>query len=544
MNNKQPILTRYSDLLTEQDDPALLNLVEDLDALYTSHQLPAHLKRPAEANQFAVSEQLQSEAPLPSQPGTLSSFVPRRHTRWSRLNTLAAVLFAVLLVGALAGTFYLAHRGALIGQEHGGNTPVSHSTQPGNKPIAITPVPPSTPQEPIGEIHMMNASEGWAQTWLAGGNTNTRDELLHTSDGGVHWQNVTPAQYGALAGENISYISGTAAWAEVLNNANATVFVRTTNGGQTWQASTPLDQSLGMVPPNHAAANINYVTFLTPDTGWLLAATYNDIETAVGEILYHTTDGGLTWHELTSSTSADANTSGRLPLPGAYTGLSFINASTGWIMGSNVNLAGVLGDGGRVTMRQPWLYVTHDGGLTWHVQTLPDTYSIEGSAVGIVTYPPQFFSATDGLLTISSWAPSEIATSVYATHDGGVTWQRNGFFAVFLAQNSPGTTALEMPRLVTTFANMNVGAFWEDSEYQNANTLATTHDGGQTWAQTRLSFPASIESVPTSGQIELVSAQVGWLLLLPASKYPSFAPVLLKTLDGGKAWTQVHYIVS
>ncbi len=122
MNNKQPILTRYSDLLTEQDDPALLNLVGDLDALYTSHQLPARLKRPVEANQFAVSEQLQSEAPLPSQPGTLSSFVPRRHTHWSRLNTLAAVLSAVLLIGALAGTFYLAHRGALIGQEHGGNT--------------------------------------------------------------------------------------------------------------------------------------------------------------------------------------------------------------------------------------------------------------------------------------------------------------------------------------------------------------------------------------------------------------------------------------
>ena len=544
MNNKPPISARYPDLLTEQDDPALLNLVEDLDALYTSHQLPISLERPAEANRLVVGEQLQLEAPLSSQPGTLSSFTPRRRSRWSRLDILAAVLFTILLVGALAGTFYLAHRDALIGQEHGGNTPVSHSTQPGNASIVITPVPPTTIQEPIGEIHMMNASDGWARTWLESGNANTRDELLHTSDGGVHWQNVTPTQYGMLAGENISYISGTAAWAEMINNANATVFVRTTDGGQTWQASAPLGQPLGMVPPDRAAANVNYVTFLTPDTGWLLVATYNDRETAVGEVLYHTTDGGLTWHELTSSTGADTSTSGRLPLPGAYTGLSFINAFTGWIMGSNVNLAGVLGDGGRPTIRQPWLYVTHDGGLTWHVQTLPDTLSIQGSAAGIVTYPPQFFSASDGLLTVSSWSPSEIAASVYATHDGGVTWQRNGFFAVFLAQNSPGTTTLAMPKLVATFANMNVGAFWEDSDYQDANALATTHDGGQTWAQTRLSFPASVESVPTTGQIEFVSPQIGWLLLLPTGKFPSFAPVLLKTLDGGKTWTQAYYTVS
>jgi len=544
VNNKPPISARYPDLLTEQDDPALLNLVEDLDALYTSHQLPARLEHPVEAKRLVVGERSQSPAPLPSQLSTLSSLVPRRRTHWSRLNTLAAVLFTVFLVGALAGTFYAAHRAVEIGQEHGGNIPVSHSIPPGNVPITTTPALSSTIQEPIGQIRMMNASEGWARTWLEGGNTNTRDELLHTSDGGVHWQNVTPAHYGTLAGENISYISGTAAWAEMINNANATVFVRTTDGGRTWQASAPLGQPLGMVPPNHAAANINYVTFLTPTIGWLLVATYNDIETVVGEILYHTTDGGLTWNELTSSTSTDASTSGRLPLPGAYTGLSFINASTGWIMGSNVSLDGVLGDGGRPTIREPWLYVTHDGGLTWHAQTLPDTLSIQGSASGIVTYPPQFFSAGDGLLTVSSWSPGEIAISVYATHDGGATWQRNGFVAVFLAQNSPGTTVLAMPNLVATFADMNAGAFWEDSEYQNANTLARTHDGGQNWIQTRLSFPASVGGVPSTGQIEFVSARVGWLLLLPAGKLPSFAPVLLKTLDGGKTWTQVHYTVS
>ncbi len=50
MNHKPPISARYADLLSEQDDPALLNLVEDLDTLYTSHQLPVRLERPVEAH--------------------------------------------------------------------------------------------------------------------------------------------------------------------------------------------------------------------------------------------------------------------------------------------------------------------------------------------------------------------------------------------------------------------------------------------------------------------------------------------------------------
>lgn len=101
MNNKPPFNTRYSDLLPDEDDPALSDLVRDLDALYSANPLPARLSH---------LQEVQSTHRAPSQDASgpqVGTFVtPRPSRRWSRLNTLAAVVLTIVLVGALAGTFY------------------------------------------------------------------------------------------------------------------------------------------------------------------------------------------------------------------------------------------------------------------------------------------------------------------------------------------------------------------------------------------------------------------------------------------------------
>jgi hypothetical protein len=103
MNNKPPFSARYPDLLAGQDDPALLDLVHDLDALYTASPIPAHLISSQENRPLHL---VPSQHTQGLQPGTFPSPVPKTAQRWSRLNALAAVLFTVLLVGALAGIFY------------------------------------------------------------------------------------------------------------------------------------------------------------------------------------------------------------------------------------------------------------------------------------------------------------------------------------------------------------------------------------------------------------------------------------------------------
>lgn len=103
MNNQPPLDSRYPDLLDEQDDPALELLVRRLDALYSANRPPARLVRPPQTQPGRQLPVLL--APIPSSGTFATAARPAR--RWSRLNTLAAVICTVLLVGALSATFYL-----------------------------------------------------------------------------------------------------------------------------------------------------------------------------------------------------------------------------------------------------------------------------------------------------------------------------------------------------------------------------------------------------------------------------------------------------
>src|SRR5258708_116730 len=106
MHNKPSLDARYPDLLNDQKDPALLDLVQDLDTLYTANHIPDQLTYPQAIQPVRLAPS--QDAPFP-QFGTFSS-APRPARRWSRLNSLAAILFTVILVGALAGTFYTLRR--------------------------------------------------------------------------------------------------------------------------------------------------------------------------------------------------------------------------------------------------------------------------------------------------------------------------------------------------------------------------------------------------------------------------------------------------
>ena len=102
MNHKPSLDARYPDLLRDQSDPALFDLVHDLDALYTANPIPA---RSIDPQMLQPVHLVPSQDTPFSQAGTFSpSARPAR--RWSRLNSLAAILCTALLVSALAVTLY------------------------------------------------------------------------------------------------------------------------------------------------------------------------------------------------------------------------------------------------------------------------------------------------------------------------------------------------------------------------------------------------------------------------------------------------------
>jgi hypothetical protein len=132
MNNKSPLDARYPDLLEGQDDPALLDLVHDLDALYTTTHIPAQLIHSQENQPLHLVASQHAQGP---QSGTFPSPASKPARRWSRLNALAAVLFTFLLVGALAGIFYTFHHRTT--PAHPGPTPTLGITPT----LRVTPTP-------------------------------------------------------------------------------------------------------------------------------------------------------------------------------------------------------------------------------------------------------------------------------------------------------------------------------------------------------------------------------------------------------------------
>jgi photosystem II stability/assembly factor-like uncharacterized protein len=178
--------------------------------------------------------------------------------------------------------------------------------------------------------------------------------------------------------------------------------------------------------------------------------------------------------------------------------MRFVNASTGWVTGTVfVNTLA-------------WLYVTHDGGSTWNQQTLPLPPNVPPSQ--LVIQPPTFFSATDGLLPVrfaDSLTNKDIAAVIYVTYDGGMTWHtttpvsaalsssqfldmRHGWLTdgthLFVTSNGGQHWATLTPsanfKRITLLDFVSETTGWAISHQGAASSfLLKTTDGGRTWTQ-------------------------------------------------------------
>lgn len=335
----------------------------------------------------------------------------------------------------------------------------------------------------VSSIQMIDAEVGWAVA--------DTGHIVRTTDGGVHWKNVTPRYPPAPAQPGVvtDFLTASSAWVAVSGaDVTTTVIFRTSDAGQTWQ-ETSIQTSL--------AAQI---TFVTSRDGWILSkhAVSENAETVE---IFRTTDGGNTWVRVSSAfaSSNDTPSPGHLPFSGSKSGLSFLNATTGWVTGR------VPVDGNIL------LYRTRDAGLTWDPQSLQLSPGEASSQLALM--PPQFFGTAEGILPVSFDMGNGANLDLYVTHDGGTTWKRA----------SPLTAA------VTTVDFIDVSHGWAS----DGTLLYVTSDGGQHW--TRLSPGGSFQHVI---QLDFVSRDSGWAIVAPKT------PALLKTVDGGHTWAVLSYTIS
>ena len=359
---------------------------------------------------------------------------------------------------------------------------------PGNEPTSTVSFKPA---EALRSIKMFDEKTGWAIT---------RNAILRTTDGGVHWKDVTPPGHPRIASIDAIFLTSSSAWISMPQASSATILVfRTDDGGQTWQKSSLQSNKSTQVQ----------ISAVDSQHAWILNHIGGGPQAEIVEI-FRTNDGGKSWARVTRvyPASTDGPPQGQLPFGGSKSGLSFVDAATGWVTGSMpVN-------------NLTWVFRTHDGGSTWQQQALPPLSHATSALLSFTS--PTFFTANDGILPVNFTGQNTSGFGIYVTHDGGNTWK--------------SVPAAQPPISLATIDFIDTNHGWAtDNEGSN---LYVTKDGGEHW--TKLAFAFTSNSLPSFKLLDFVTNEMGWAI---GATGPN-TTVLLKTVDGGHTWTPIGYTIS
>lgn len=194
----------------------------------------------------------------------------------------------------------------------------------------------------LGNLQMFTPTTGWA--W--GGGT----EILHT-DAGVQRWTVVPPPVGRFHIIEVAWVDAQSA--RVLASSGPADLVGTyqlvawltDNGGITWtegQPFTALDETAQDI---YSAPDVDFVD---KTHGWFFDTQTGTQGSPI--FIFRTVDGGLHWSQVEMTPASGAAARGAIPGECVMSGMSFLDAMTGWVTGNCVT-------GG-------FLAVTHNGGTT------------------------------------------------------------------------------------------------------------------------------------------------------------------------------------
>lgn len=338
---------------------------------------------------------------------------------------------------------------------------------------------PKTKSSSISDIQFLNNQVGYT--------TSSSQNFLKTTDGGLNWIpkpiGVNKKFYG------LYFVTTEIGWV----TSEDSVICKTTNGGDSW-----IVQNV----PNLNGHGVLDIHFINPQVGWV---------TAFNGYLARTTNGGSTWQYVDIGTNGyrgsiefyddqHGRISGRFDsnykyfvsvtsdggvtwnpqtLPSSIFYLSasnFINAQTGWIVGSSQS-----------SSNQRILMKTSNGGQSWQTLNLVN---------------PKFVMFSD---SVNGFAETE--SGFFLSTDGGEQWI-----------NSPVPNSNSAYINSTCFLNTNI---WLGGS--NGYILNST-DAGVTWNY-------QVKDYSALRAIHFSDAKHGWA---------TGENILLKTLNGGKDWIELQ----
>lgn len=424
----------------------------------------------------------------------------------------------------------------------GENGTISHTTDGGvNWEYQSCPVGNAM----LRSVCFVNPDTGWI-TGLSHGYP-AQGYVLKTEDGGQNWT----LQWTAPGGVNtyllkIVFKDPLTGWVAGFND-NAGIIYKTIDGGQNWY-SLPLPPSIAALPIFgldfydgqkgwYCTTGVGFIPYTTDGgatwtvvsggTGSLMDIRFVDslCGWAVGGDLYgnsyivHSTDGGLNWGQISHPTNnelwaIDAIDTDRATAVGFHTTVLYTSdAGNAWNypLGGTGNDAIAIdaSDKDNVWVCGDYGFVIHssDGGNTWH--------QYEASEYG-----PTFLkiASPDNYHVWVAGGFQGSGACVYATKDGGLTWQRQ-------AQNIGGVTYW----WGMDFVDTSYG--WICSNGANAR-IARTTDGGSNW---------NLVYGPISDcdlwAIDFIDRNTGWAVGDSFSySPPAYHAWIRKTTDGGNTW--------
>ncbi len=290
--------------------------------------------------------------------------------------------------------------------------------------------------------------------------------------------------------------------------------------------------------------------FLSGQEAWLLGVPGSDLKQGV----FHTADGGRTWTQLSQLQATNAS-------------LYFHDSEVGWAL-NDISAAGDL---------YHQVYQTLDGGLTWQqlhptdpqgAQPGPVAGSLRLAAGDALSFtPPSTIWKASGFGLPTPYA------GLTVSHDNGQSWgQIDHALPASVVAGQPSVAA-SAPQFVSDqqaflpvtvgdklifFRSQDAGSIWhllppvlhssekfprvqfvsaDDGFAVCASKLCLTRDGAQTWQELQSLF--SFDPSSTGDRIlqfDFVDAATGWAILLGVDGQSSF----LKTTDGGRTWLDIQ----
>jgi photosystem II stability/assembly factor-like uncharacterized protein len=356
-----------------------------------------------------------------------------------------------------------------------------------NTPLAPSPDLPVVLSPTLLRIDFQDANNGWGIAANEGGT------ILRTVDGETTWLNATPPGLTGIGYSTDIYVMDVNnTWMQVPNVDFFTgMLYRSSDGGLTWSSfAAPFGGAI--------------IQFLDASNGRALASRGVGLGSNSVE-MYQTSDGGATWISVFNNDPTRSDSSDSLPLSGIKNGMTFLDANTGWVTGTRPV-------GGEV-----YLFITHDGGVSWAQQSIPLPPGYE-----IYQYMPQapvFFGGT-GFLPLMIYLSATTDFTFFTTHDGGASWS-----------GDPANTNDVITPGHYAFVDPIHGWCWD-----GGINLYFTTDGAKTWSRMLTSLDLSgrlsqLEFVPgTAGQF------IGWTL---TSMDDAGRSQLYKTTDNGITWMQL-----